>query len=456
MKDNRTIAAIATPIGRGGIGIIRISGSSAPACAEKILGHVPKPRYAEYLPFRDKNGKVLDHGIALYFPKPNSYTGEDVVEIQAHGGPVVLDLLLREILETENVRAAEPGEFTERAFLNDKMDLTQAEAVADLIDACSEQAARSASNSLHGEFSRIISKLRDKLIDVRTYIEASIDFPEDDGVDYITDGGIAEKIDDLINETDSVRKAAINGSVIRDGMKIVIAGRPNAGKSSILNRLSGQNTAIVTNVAGTTRDILREQIFIDGMPLHIIDTAGLRETEDEVEQIGVKRAWQEITEADLVLLVLDITLGEKENVQIYRDITEKFPANLPVCIILNKSDLAPKETDETYYDFSRENIIRLSAKTGEGLEELKKYLKETMGYSSCTEGTFIARRRHLEALDRTGSHLIAAKEQIQTYKAGELAAEELKYAQNSLNEITGEFTSDDLLGKIFGSFCLGK
>jgi tRNA modification GTPase len=453
MKDNQTIAAIATPIGRGGIGIIRISGDAAGFCAEKILGRIPKPRYAEYLPFKDKDGKILDHGIALYFPKPNSYTGEDVLEIQAHGGPVVLDLLLKEILETNNVRAAEPGEFTERAFLNDKIDLTQAEAVCDLIEASSEQAVRSASNSLQGEFSNVINRLKNKLIDIRTYIEASIDFPDEDGVDYISEGGISEKICELLKETDNVKKAAINGTAIRDGMKIVIAGRPNAGKSSILNRLSGQDTAIVTDVAGTTRDILREQIFIDGMPLHIIDTAGLRDTDDKVEQIGVKRAWQEITEADLVLLVMDITLKEHENRDIYDGITAKLPSGIPVCIILNKSDLNSSPYRET---FNNEKVIRLSAKTGEGIDELRQYLKETMGYSSCTEGSFIARRRHLEALDRTCNYIKSALEQIRTYKAGELAAEDLRYAQNCLNEITGEFTSDDLLSKIFGSFCIGK
>ncbi len=453
MRDNQTIAAIATPIGRGGVGIIRISGQMASECSKHIIGHVPKPRYAEYVPFYDEKHQIIDHGIALFFPNPHSYTGEDVLELQAHGGPIVLDLLLKHVLQISNVRMADPGEFTERAFLNDKIDLTQAEAISDLIEANSEQAARSAINSLKGDFSKIINDFTEKLINLRTYIEASIDFPEDDGVDYLTEGKIVDKTIMLLNKLKEVQKAATNGATLRDGMKIVIAGRPNAGKSSLLNRLSGQERAIVTSIAGTTRDTIKEQIFIDGMPLHIIDTAGLRETSDEVECIGVQRTWQEINEADMVLLVLDLTTSYQENKSIYQEIKDKLPCKVPLCVVLNKHDLA-QDSDETTFD--QVDTIKISAKTGEGLTDLKEHLKKTMGYTSSTEGNFIARRRHLDALKEAQKHIEQALIQLKEQQAGELAAEELKYAQYQLNEITGKFSSDDLLTRIFSSFCLGK
>lgn len=453
MFDNQTIAAVATPVGRGGVGIIRISGTSARHCAQRIVGHVPKTRYAEYVGFNDENGRTIDRGIALFFAAPNSYTGEDVLELQAHGGSAVLDLLLKEVLKTENVRQAGPGEFTQRAFLNDKMDLAQAEAVADLIEASSEQAVRSANNSLNGEFSARVHELTEKLINLRTYIEAAIDFPEEDGVDYLAAGGISEKTEELLKDVNKVKQAALNGAALREGMKIVIAGRPNAGKSSLLNRLSGQETAIVTSIAGTTRDTLREQIFIDGMPLHIIDTAGLRDTDDEVEKIGVTRAWKEISDADMVLLVIDATVSDSENQRIIQDITEKIPDNLKICIVLNKTDLIKESKGGR---FGKHAVIEISAKTGDGIDRLRNHLKSSMGYTSCTEGSFTARRRHLEAIDAAQSHILLAKQQLDVYAAGELAAEELRFAQNSLNEITGEFTSDDLLTRIFSSFCIGK
>ena len=452
MQDNMTIAAIATPIGRGGVGIIRISGSEAENCAKAILGHIPKNRYAEYLPFKDTDHSIIDRGIALFFKGPESFTGEDVLELQAHGGSVVLDMLLKTVLKNNNVRIAQPGEFSERAFLNDKIDLTQAEAIADLIDASSEQACKSALNSLEGEFSRKINSLVEELINLRIFVEASIDFPDGEDIDFIDEGRISDKSCSILEKIDSITRQAQNGAILREGIKIVIAGRPNVGKSSILNRLSGKEAAIVTDVEGTTRDILKESITIDGLPLHIIDTAGLRETSDLVEKIGVSRAWHEINEADLVLLVLDATKHISENLEIYRDITSKMPSELPLLTVFNKTDIGNnsnvKEIDSP--------IICISAKTGKGLDELREYLKKTVGYSSTVEGTFIARRRHLDSLERARSHIKEAIRQIQEFQSGELAAEEFRMAQESLNEITGKFTSDDLLGRIFSSFCIGK
>ncbi len=452
MQDNMTIAAIATPIGRGGVGIIRISGPEAENCAKAILGHIPKNRYAEYLPFKDTDHSIIDRGIALFFKGPESFTGEDVLELQAHGGSVVLDMLLKTVLKNNNVRIAQPGEFSERAFLNDKIDLTQAEAIADLIDASSEQACKSALNSLEGEFSRKINSLVEELINLRIFVEASIDFPDGEDIDFIDEGRISDKSCSILEKIDSITRQAQNGAILREGIKIVIAGRPNVGKSSILNRLSGKEAAIVTDVEGTTRDILKESITIDGLPLHIIDTAGLRETSDLVEKIGVSRAWHEINEADLVLLVLDATKHISENLEIYRDITSKMPSELPLLTVFNKTDIGNnsnvKEIDSP--------IICISAKTGKGLDELREYLKKTVGYSSTVEGTFIARRRHLDSLERARSHIKEAIRQIQEFQSGELAAEEFRMAQESLNEITGKFTSDDLLGRIFSSFCIGK
>lgn len=452
MQDNMTIAAIATPIGRGGVGIIRISGPEAENCAKAILGHIPKNRYAEYLPFKDTDHSIIDRGIALFFKGPESFTGEDVLELQAHGGSVVLDMLLKTVLKNNNVRIAQPGEFSERAFLNDKIDLTQAEAIADLIDASSEQACKSALNSLEGEFSRKINSLVEELINLRIFVEASIDFPDGEDIDFIDEGRISDKSCSILEKIDSITRQAQNGAILREGIKIVIAGRPNVGKSSILNRLSGKEAAIVTDVEGTTRDILKESITIDGLPLHIIDTAGLRETSDLVEKIGVSRAWHEINEADLVLLVLDATKHISENLEIYRDITSKMPSELPLLTVFNKTDIGNNSTVKEIDS----PIICISAKTGKGLDELREYLKKTVGYSSTVEGTFIARRRHLDSLERARSHIKEAIRQIQEFQSGELAAEEFRMAQENLNEITGKFTSDDLLGRIFSSFCIGK
>ena len=449
-----TIVAQATPPGRGGVGIIRISGNQVKEVAQVVLGKLPKPRYAEYLPFLDENGQVIDQGIALFFPNPHSFTGEDVLELQGHGGPIILDLLIKRILSIPATRIARPGEFSERAFLNDKVDLAQAEAIADLIDASSEQAAKSAISSLQGVFSNKINELVNLLINLRIFVEAAIDFPEEE-IDFLSDGKIETQLKDVIKQLNDVRSEAKQGSLLREGMKVVIAGRPNAGKSSLLNALSGRDSAIVTDIAGTTRDVLREHIHIDGMPLHIIDTAGLRDAYDEVERIGIERAWVEIEQADRVLLMVDGTTTTEINPEkLWPEFMQRLPSHIPVTVIRNKADL----TGETlgYSDVSQYSLIRLSARTGNGVDLLREHLKQTMGFSATSEGGFLARRRHLQALEQAAKHLDNGLEQLITYHAGELLAEELRLAQESLSEITGSFTSDDLLGKIFGSFCIGK
>lgn len=453
MFSTDTIAAVATAPGRAGVGIIRISGPDCKAVAAAILKRLPKPRYAEYLPFYS-NEQVLDQGIALFFPGPNSFTGEDVLELQGHGGPVLLDMLLRQVLQLPNVRIARPGEFSERAFLNDKLDLAQAEAIADLIDASSEQAARSAMQSLQGEFSRQIHQLVEKVIHLRMYVEAAIDFPDEE-IDFLSDGKVAADLSAIIDDLAQVRKQATQGSILREGMKVVIAGRPNAGKSSLLNALAGREAAIVTEIAGTTRDVLREHIHIDGMPLHIIDTAGLRDTEDQVEQIGIARAWQEISKADRVLFMVDgTTTADTDPHAIWPDFIDRLPPELGVTVIRNKADLTgePMTADLT----AKVPVYRISAKTGAGIDALREHLKQCIGFDSSVEGSFLARRRHLDALDRAAEHLMIGQEQLQSFIAGEILAEELRLTQQHLNEITGEFSSDDLLGRIFSSFCIGK
>ncbi len=452
MKE--TIVAQATPIGRGGIGILRVSGPLAADVAQAVLGKCPKPRMADYLPFKDEDGTVLDQGIALFFKAPNSFTGEDVLELQGHGGQVILDLLLNRILKVDGVRIARAGEFSEQAFLNDKLDLAQAEAIADLIDATSEQAARSALKSLQGEFSHKINALVDNVIYLRTYVEAAIDFPDEE-IDFLADGKIEAKLNEIIVQLANVRQEAKQGSILREGMKVVIAGKPNAGKSSLLNALAGREAAIVTDIAGTTRDVLREHIHIDGMPLHIIDTAGLREASDEVEKIGIKRAWDEIEQADHVLLMIDSNESQADHFQQeWAEFLAKLPKNIPVTVIRNKVDL----TGETESLVQTDNftVIRLSAQTKVGVDLLREHLKKSMGYQSSTEGGFIARRRHLVALETAAEHLQRGHIQLTQFYAGELLAEELRMVQNALSEITGQFTSDDLLGNIFSSFCIGK
>ncbi|MEY8215132.1 MAG: tRNA uridine-5-carboxymethylaminomethyl(34) synthesis GTPase MnmE [Colwellia sp.] len=468
LNGKSTIAAQATAPGRGGVGIIRVSGSEAKNVAQAILGKVPAIRKAEYLPFSNANNETLDQGIALFFQAPNSFTGEDVIEFQGHGGPVVLDMLLKTILALPNIVMAKPGEFSEQAFLNDKLDLTQAEAIADLINSSSEQAARSALHSLQGEFSKLVNEMVESIIHLRMYVEAAIDFPEEE-VDFLADKKIVTNLKAIINKVEAVRKQAQQGSIIREGMRVVIAGRPNAGKSSLLNALSGKETAIVTDIAGTTRDVLTEQIHIDGMPLHIIDTAGLRDSNDKVEKIGIKRAWQEINQADRVLLMVDDSDGysvdnnvlkDEQNIKAYYpDFFEKLPNNIGLTLIRNKADITNNATGYNEFIDNQGNkhaIVTLSAKTGSGIDSLKDHLKTIMGYEASTEGGFMARRRHLTALDNTHQHLMIGLEQLESYVAGEILAEELRICQQALDQITGEFTSDDLLGKIFSSFCIGK
>ncbi|KLU17936.1 tRNA modification GTPase TrmE, partial [Proteus mirabilis] len=410
MHSTDTIVAQATPPGRGGVGILRVSGPKAALVAQTVLGKLPKPRYADYLPFRNDDNSVLDQGIALFFPNPNSFTGEDVLELQGHGGPVILDLLLKRILQIPGVRIANPGEFSERAFLNDKLDLAQAEAIADLIDASSEQAARSAINSLQGAFSSHVNEMVESLTHLRIYVEAAIDFPDEE-IDFLSDGIIEGKLNAVIAELDDVRAQARQGSLLREGMKVVIAGRPNAGKSSLLNALAGREAAIVTDIAGTTRDVLREHIHIDGMPLHIIDTAGLREASDEVERIGIERAWKEIEQADRVLFMVDSTTTDATTPEdIWPEFMARLPNTLPVTVIRNKSDLTGENVEITAQ--GNYPMIRLSARDGMGIELLRDHLKEAMGFNSNTEGGFLARRRHLQALNTAAEHLQQGHEQL--------------------------------------------
>lgn len=449
-----TIVAQATALGRGGVGIIRVSGPLASQVALAVTGKQLRPRYAEYLPFIDQDGIQLDQGIALFFPNPNSFTGEDVLELQGHGGPVVMDMLIKRILKIEGIRTARPGEFSERAFLNDKLDLAQAEAIADLIDASSEQAAKSALKSLQGAFSQRIHALVESLIHLRIYVEAAIDFPEEE-IDFLADGKVSTDLQAIIDNLNSVRKEANQGAIMREGMKVVIAGRPNAGKSSLLNALSGKESAIVTDIAGTTRDVLREHIHIDGMPLHIIDTAGLRDASDEVEKIGIERAWEEIEQADRVLFMVDgTTTDATDPKEIWPDFVDRLADNIGMTVIRNKADQTNEEIGICHVN--NPTLIRLSARTGQGVEALRHHLKECMGFAGSSEGGFMARRRHLEALEQAATHLDIGQQQLEGYMAGEILAEELRIAQQHLNEITGEFSSDDLLGRIFSSFCIGK
>ncbi len=454
-----TIAAQATPSGRGGVGIIRISGPKVKEVAKAILGKVPEIRKAEYLAFKSRNHQTLDQGIALYFKAPHSFTGEDVLELQGHGGPVILDMLLKEITALPDIRLANPGEFSEQAFLNDKLDLTQAEAIADLINSSSEQAARCALHSLQGDFSKLIHQLVDQVIHLRMYVEAAIDFPEEE-IDFLADKKIVTDLKAIITQISQVIKQAQQGSIIREGMRVVIAGRPNAGKSSLLNALSGRESAIVTDIAGTTRDVLSEQINIDGMPLHIIDTAGLRESTDKVEQIGIERAWQEIKQADRVLLMVDANHYKNESSfdvkNLWPDFFNKLPKNIGLTIIKNKADITQDTIGIEENTTNNYTVITLSAKTGAGIEILKDHLKKIMGYQGNIEGGFMARRRHLIALEKAHQHLNTGLMQLESFMAGEILAEELRLTQQELNQITGEFTNDDLLGKIFSSFCIGK
>ncbi len=442
-----TIAAVAAAPGAGGVGIVRVAGPAAAAITTAVLGNCPVPRRAVFRHFRDAAG-VIDSGIALFFAGPASYTGDDVLELHGHGGPVVLDLLLRRVLEL-GARAARPGEFTERAFLNGKLDLAQAEAVADLIEAGTAQAARAAQRSLDGEFSRRVHGLVEQLIGLRSYIEASIDFVDEE-IDFLSEGHIAERIKALHEALAAVQYAARQGVLLHDGMTVVLAGRPNAGKSSLLNRLAGSERAIVTEVPGTTRDILRERLQLDGMPLHLIDTAGLREAADVVEREGIRRAWGEIEKADRILLMIDDAVGVTAE---DRAIAAALPAGPGLTVLRNKIDLSGASPGHGEGELGDE--LRISATRAIGIDELREHLKACMGYRVAGEGGFSARRRHLDALARATASVDAARRRLAP-PAAELIAEELRQAQQALGEITGEFTSEDLLGRIFSSFCIGK
>ena len=448
MTQAETISALATPPGRGGVGIVRVSGPKSAEIARNMLGQLPLPRQACYLDFVDGDGAVLDTGIALFFSGPHSFTGEDVLELQGHGGPVVLDMLLRRTLQL-GARLARPGEFSEQAFLNDKIDLAQAEAIADLIEASSEQAARGALQSLQGVFSQSIQDLVENLTELRIHVEAAIDFPEEE-IDFLADERIGQQLYSIYKQISEVLRLAEQGALLREGMHVVLAGQPNAGKSSLLNALAGRESAIVTEIAGTTRDVLREEIHIDGMPLHIIDTAGLRESEDRIEQEGIRRTWQAIEQADQILLLVDDQTGVTEA---DKKILAQLPQKLQVTFVHNKIDLSGNTHERLENEHG--TLIRLSAKQQTGIDLLRDHLKAQMGYTGAGEGRFIARRRHLDALQRSLAQLDKAKQQLQLHN-GELLAEDLRQAQQSLGEITGQVTSDELLGRIFSSFCIGK
>jgi len=442
-----TIAAIATPPARGGIGIVRISGDWVDRVCREVLRQNLRPRHAHFLPFYDTDGSILDSGVALFFPRPHSFTGEHVLELQCHGSPMLLDLLLRRITRL-GIRIARPGEFSERAFLNGKIDLIQAEAIADLIESSTETAARSAQRALQGEFSALIHELRDTLIGIRSYLEAAIDF-SDEEIDFLTESNTTQRLQALSTRLEEILGSARKGSILREGLTVVIAGRPNVGKSSLLNRLAQKDLAIVTDIAGTTRDALREYIQIDGMPLHIVDTAGIHDSVDPIEQEGIRRAHAAIASADLTLLILDDSTNDADD-----DLLAQLPPDLPLIKVYNKIDLSGRSAsiDEN------ENCVTvyLSAKSSLGINLLQEHLKKMAGYESDSAHVFTARRRHVDALERAHTAVATAIVHLQSGSGAELVAEELRLAQASVGEITGEFTTEDLLGSIFSSFCIGK
>ncbi len=441
MTNQDTIAAITTPPGKGGVGIVRVSGESVQEIARSVLGFVPKARYADLTWFKNGGGEEIDKGISIFYPGPNSYTGEDVLELQGHGGPVVMQMLLQAVIAA-GARVAEAGEFTQRAFLNDKMDLAQAEAVADLIDSGSTQAARAALRSLQGAFSDLVNSLVDQTIDLRAYVEAALDFPEEE-IDFLATDELKQRFDNINLEFTALQKRVQQGALLREGLTAVIVGKPNAGKSSLLNKLAGYEAAIVTDIPGTTRDVLKEQIVLDGLPLHIIDTAGLRESDDVIEQEGIRRAHSALEQADLIIQLIDVNSSDDIN-------NLNITSDLPRLTVYNKIDLY---SDDMQKDTA---AVYLSAKTGFGLDDLVQRLKAIVGFQSDADNTLGARTRHLHALNKAEEHIKIAHQHLTISKAGELVAEELRLAQDYLNQITGEFTSDDLLGKIFGSFCIGK
>jgi tRNA modification GTPase len=441
-----TIAAIATASGAGGIGVVRVSGAAVKNIATAILGHCPSPRHATYLDFKLADNELIDRGIAIFYPNPHSYTGEDVLELQAHGGMAIMQILLARCIEL-GARQAAPGEFTRRAYLNDKLDLAQAEAVADVINAATVEAARSAVRSLSGEFSQHINTLLLKLIDLRMFVEACLDFPEEE-IDFITQGRVSEKLNVITSELAKVFAKAKQGSLLREGINVVLVGQPNVGKSSLMNQLAGEEVAIVTAIAGTTRDTIKNLVQINGVPLHVIDTAGLRETEDEVEKFGIARTWRATETASIALLLLDAAHGITE---VEKSIIERLPQETHKIWVHNKIDVTKEVA--SVQERGNEVHIYLSAKTGSGVDLLKNSLLKLAGYQNNSEGVFMARARHLEALTRVQSHLSLAGTQM---NSSELLAEELRLAQDALASVTGEFTPDDLLGEIFSKFCIGK
>jgi len=446
-----TIVAVASAPGRGAVGVIRASGPQVPLIAVGLLGALPAPRYARFCSFLDARGHSIDAGLALYFPAPASYTGEHVLEIQGHGGALIIDLVLQRLLEL-GCRMARPGEFSERAYLNGKIDIAQAEAIADLIDAGTAAAARAAVRSMQGEFSARILELKSRITGLRAYVEAAIDFPDEE-IDFLSDKALHERLVAVFAAFEFITAAARQGALLREGLKVVIAGKPNAGKSSLLNRLAGDEVAIVTDVPGTTRDVLRQQVHLDGLPLNLVDTAGLRLAQDVVEAEGVRRARHEIAGADRVLYVLDSEAADGPSAAWAQEI-EELPAGIPVTLVFNKIDLTglPERLDDT----ASPPRVYLSARSGAGLELLRTHLKATAGYLKSESGAFAARRRHLDALSRAREHVQRAADVLRSTRAFELFAEDLRLAQRALSEITGEFSSDDLLGEIFGSFCIGK
>ncbi len=468
------IAAVATAAGRGAVGIVRISGADLSGLIMAVCGRTLKAREATYLAFREHDGSIIDQGLALYFPAPRSFTGEDVLELQAHGGPVVLQLLLARCLlagahidpvsgcaALPGLRLAQPGEFSQRAFLNDKIDLAQAEAIADLIDASTEAAARGASRSLAGEFSREIHGLRDALIHLRMLVEATLDFPEEE-IDFLQKSDAAGQLFGLQQSVNQVMSRAQQGALLRDGIKVVIAGQPNAGKSSLLNALAGAELAIVTPVPGTTRDKVSQTLQIEGVPVHVIDTAGLRESDDEVERIGIDRAWDEIGLADAVLFLRDLSRADESDylaadAAIAAELARQLSAQVPVIEVWNKSDAVAPGSAPGLITRSDGTSLVLSAKTGAGLDVLRRKLLAIAGWQSVPEGVFIARARHVQAMGKVEQHLHLAQDLLSVgSRSLDLLAEELRLAQNALGEITGEFSPDDLLGVIFSRFCIGK
>jgi len=441
-----TICAVATPPGVGGVGVVRISGALSRSIARQVVDVPLQPRRAQFARFLDQNGHTIDSGIALFFAAPASFTGEDVLELQGHGGAHVLQMVVARAVAL-GARPARPGEFSERAFLNDKIDLAQAEAIADLVEAGSAAAARAAQRSLEGVFSQQVNQLRQEIIDIRVFVEAALDFPEEE-VDFLGDSDVLQKLDGIAGRADALLEQARQGRLLRDGIEIAIAGQPNAGKSSLLNALAGRESAIVTEVPGTTRDVLREYISLDGLPAHIADTAGLRESSDRVEAEGIRRARATLREADLVLLVIDST-GPLEPQLALRS---EVPDGVPCIGVFNKTDLARAAGSggKTVHD------VHLSAKTGQGLDRLVRLIRKVVGAGAAGEGAFSARARHIEALRRTRARLEQGRRQLAHENAPETLAEELRLAQKALGEITGEYLPDDLLGAIFSSFCIGK